>query len=114
MSANVTIESEGPRVQSLLFSPLRADGANYLEWNVDVKTQLCAKELHVVLKRCVAGKPALRAATKKKALSIIRRHLHPSLGRQYVEIKNPIELSQQLKARFQHEKTIYLMQARNE
>lgn len=89
-----------PRVQSLLFPPLQDDGANYLEWSVDVRSNLCAEELHGVLKKRRAGEPPIPAATRWKALNLIRRHLDHSLKCQYVQIENPTDLWKQLKVRF--------------
>ena len=33
------------RLQNLLFSPLQADGSNFLEWINDARTILCAEDL---------------------------------------------------------------------
>ena len=34
-----------PKVQSLLFEALEADGSNYLGWSINVKTHLVAEQL---------------------------------------------------------------------
>ena len=42
-------EDSKPKVQSLLFEALKADGCNYLEWSIDVKTYLAAEELEATI-----------------------------------------------------------------
>ena len=104
-------KKEAPRLQLLLFRALEADGSNYMEWSVDAKTHLTPNELDNAL---TSPMPAHQsAATKCCALVLLRRHLDDSLRQQYIQIVNPVDLWQQLATRFQHEKTIFLPQARN-
>ena len=37
------------RMQRLLFKALKADGNNYLEWNIDAKSYIRAKELDITM-----------------------------------------------------------------
>lgn len=77
---------EKPRAQSLLFTLLKDDGSNFLEWNIDIRTYLNAEELHVVVKKRQADEPPILASTKWKALNMIRRHLDSSLRLQYIQV----------------------------
>jgi hypothetical protein len=100
------------RVQPLLFEALEANGRNYLEWSIDAKSYLCAEELDGSL---AATPPAtISASSTWKALLILRRHLDLSLRKQYIQVDNPNELWKKLEARYHHEKTIFLPQARSD
>lgn len=46
------------RTQTLMFDPLAPDGTNFLEWNSDVTTYLCAEELDGALDRATAAEMA--------------------------------------------------------
>ena len=68
---------EEPRVQALLFKALAADGHNYLEWNIDVKSHLSMEGLENTL---ISPTPTNILATSRwKSLVTIRKHLHTSL-----------------------------------
>ena len=51
---------------------------------------------------------------QSKALLILRRHINYALRNQYLLIEKSDELWKELKARFYHEKTIHLPQARSD
>jgi hypothetical protein len=104
-------EDSKPKVQSLLFEALEADGSNYLEWNIDLRTNMAAEELQGAIK---LNAEEITAASRNKALLILRRHIDYSLRKQYLMISTPHELWKELKSRFLHEKTIHLPQARND
>ena len=104
-------EDSRPKVQSLLFEALEANGCNYLEWSIDVKTYLVVEELEVAIN---PKAKKILAVAQCKALLILRRHIDYSLRKQYLLIDKPEELWKELKARFSHEKTIHLPQARND
>ena len=93
------------KVQSLLFEALEANGCNYLEWNIDVKTYLAAEEMEAAI---YPKAKEISTATQCKALFILRRHIDYSLRKKYLLIDKPEELWKELKARFLHEKTIHL------
>ena len=97
-------------MQSLIFSLLEVSDSNYLEWAVDTHTYLSAKELDDVIQEVTED---LHASTLSKALQALRRHLDSSLRREYIQVEHPTELWMQLQARFLHEKTIFLPQARH-
>jgi hypothetical protein len=50
---------------------------------------------------------------KWHTLLILRRHLDFSLRQQYIQVEDPAELWAVLEARFKHEQTIFLPQARS-
>ena len=103
-----------PRIQAILFPALKGDRGNYLEWSVDARAHLCAEELDDALKKPVANAPSLPGSTRWKALLVLRRHLDSSLRRQYIQVEDPADLWRQLHARFHHEKSIFLPQARSD
>ena len=78
---------------------------------MDAKTFLVAEELDDTIQPTAQGLPASVLA---KALQALRRHLDTSLRREYIQVEHPAELWAQLQARFLHEKTIFLPQARHE
>ena len=100
------------RTQTLMFDALEPDGSNFLEWNNDVSTYLCAEELDGTLNAETAR--TLPTPWKWQALLIIRRHIDASLRQQYIQVHEPAELWSQLQARFKHEETLFLSQARND
>ena len=100
------------RTQTLMFDALEPDGSNFLEWNNDVSTYLCAEELDGTLDAETAR--TLPSPRKWQALLIIRRHMDASLRQQYIQVHEPAELWTQLQAWFKHEETLFLPQAHND
>jgi hypothetical protein len=39
------LKEDKPKLQSLLFEALKADGSNYMEWSIDLKTFLASEDL---------------------------------------------------------------------
>ena len=101
-------EDGKPKVQSLLFEALEADGSNYLGWSIDVKTLLMAEELGEAINPKAKDVPAV---VQSKTLLILQRHIDYSLRNQYLLVEKPDELWKELKSRFFYEKTIHLPQA---
>lgn len=97
------------RIQPLLFEPLEPDGSNYLSWNIDMRTYLCAEELDMTLDP--EPEEEIPAPYKWQTLLLLRRHIDPSLRHQYIQVEDPAELWAALEARFKHEETIFLPQA---
>src|ERR1700738_2854198 len=94
------------------FTPLAADGSNYLEWENDARVALGAEETTIYLDKTTAeGQPD---SLKCQVLILLRRHIHPSLRQQYIKVDHPADLWTQLRDRFHHEQTIFLPEARNE
>ena len=100
------------RIQPLLFEPLEPDGSNYLSWNIDMRTYLCAEELAITLDP--EPEEEIPVPYKWQTLLLLRRHLDPSLRQQYIQVEDPAALWAALEARFKHEETIFLPQARSE
>ena len=97
--------------ESNFVEALEVDGSNYKEWSHDAKAYLCAEELDSALTS--PRLTELSTASKWKALLILRRHLDTSLRQQYIQVDSPCKLWRQLGVRFHREKTIFLLQARN-
>lgn len=100
------------RTQPLLFDALEPDGSNFMEWSHDVRAFLNAEELAGALE--FQTLEALPSPHRWQALLTLRRHLDASLRQQYIQVDNPAELWSQLQARFHHEQTIFLPQARSD
>jgi hypothetical protein len=100
------------RLQALQFTPLVADGSNFLEWENDAKIALGAEEFSLYLDRVTAA--GLPEVHKFQTLQIFRRHIDPSLRQQYIQVEHPADLWTQLHERFHHKQTIFLPEARND
>lgn len=75
------------RTQALVFTALAPDGNNFLEWDNDMTTYLMAEELADAL--YAASGLAMPVSHCYQALVIIRRHLHPTLRKQYLQVDTP-------------------------
>ena len=118
------------RLQNLLFSPLHADGSNFLEWINDARTVLCAEDLAKTLIHPpspslpntstdeadeIPAVPAeVPAVSKWQALALLRRHMDQDLRLQYLQIDDPADLWDMLQTRFDHQQTLFLPQARTD
>lgn len=100
------------RTQALLFAALAPDGSNFLEWDNDMMTYLMAEELADAL--YAASGLAMPVSHRYQALVIIRRHLHPTLRKQYLQVDTPWVLWAQLQERFNYDQQLFLPQARME
>lgn len=116
MSTQVTLSqpssSVDVRLQPLLFHALNFDGSNFLEWINDAKAVLASEDLAEAFDSETAAD--LRPVHKWQALLILRRHLDTPLMQQYLQIEDPAELWTFLHARFHHEWTLFLPQAKND
>jgi len=95
-----------------LFEALKANGSNYLEWSINVRSYLSVEELDNILESPSPKGPL--GILKWKVLHILRRHLDVSFRQQYTQVDNPHNLWEELEARFHHKKTIFLLQACND
>ena len=100
------------RLHALQFTPLTADGSNFLEWENDAKMALGAEEFTVYLNKVESE--GLPEVVKFQTLQILRHHINPSLRQQYIQVEHPADLWTQLHERFHHEQTIFLPDARND
>jgi len=92
----------------LEFAALDITGKNYLSWVLDAEIHLDAKGLgNTIIKENEASKQ-----DKAKAMIFLRHHLDEGLKTEYLTIKDPLELWNNLKERYDHQKTVILPKAR--
>ena len=94
----------------LEFVALDITGNNYLSWVLDAEIHLDANGLGETIKEKSQASPQ----DKAKAMIFIRRHLHESLKTEYLTVKDPLVLWNNLKERYDHQKTVILPKARND
>ena len=108
-SSSSSLES---RLQPLMFVALNSDGSNFLEWLNDTKTVLAAEDLAITLETDPAEE--IPIVYKSQALLILRRHLDHALRFQYIQVDDPARLWSHLNAKFNHQQTLFLPQARKD
>ena len=94
----------------LEFEALDITGKNYLSWVLDAELHLDAKDLGETIKE----KNTMSSQYKAKAMIFLRHHLHEDLKVEYLTVKDPQILWQNLKERYDHQKTVVLPKARND
>ena len=92
----------------LEFVALNINGKNYLSWILDAEIHLEANALGETIKD---GNNASNQ-NKTKAMIFLRHHLHEGLKAEYLTIKDPLVLWNNLKERYDHQKTVILLKAR--
>ncbi|KAL6572556.1 hypothetical protein OROMI_013514 [Orobanche minor] len=92
----------------LEFEALDISGNNYLSWILDAEIHLDAKSLGDTINK--SNEASLQE--KAKAMIFLRHHLHEGLKVEYLTIKDPADLWQSLKERYDHQKTVILPKAR--
>jgi len=98
------------KISSLEFEVLDITGNNYLAWALDAEFSLSAKGLEgTILEGNQAGNQ-----DKAKAMIFLRHHLHGDLKNEYLTVKDPQVLWNDLKERYDHQKTVILPKARYE
>ncbi|XP_028800673.1 uncharacterized protein LOC114755944 [Neltuma alba] len=85
----------------LEFTALDIIGKNYLSWVLDAEIHLDAKGLGSTI---LPGNEAT-SQDKAKAMIFLRHHLHEGLKAEYLTVTNPLELWNNLKERYDHQKT---------
>jgi len=110
------VTHEVPRLQPLLFSQFDAARSNYLLWTKTAKGDIFVENLSesIVFDRDFVVSTIIFPSLSRKSLFLLRHHLDPSLQHQYLELDKPTKLWQKLKSRFNHQKTIFLPNARQE
>ena len=91
----------------LKFAALKLFGSNYLPWTVDMKIHLSAMGLDETI---VEGNSA-SAQDKAKAIMFIRHHIQEEIKNEYLTIEDPLELWNNLKERYDHQKVMVLPKA---
>ena len=97
------------RTAPFLFDQLEPDGSNYTDWNFNIRATLCADENDTTLE--LHPEDEIPPSFLWAALLLMRRHMDPSLRMQYIAEESPARLWHALKARFEHEETIFLPRA---
>ena len=92
----------------LEFVALDIIGKNYLSWILDAEIHLEANALGETIKH---GNNASNQ-DKAKAMIFLRQHLHEGLKAEYLTIKDPLVLWNNLKERYDHQKTVILPKSR--
>ena len=92
------------------FMVLDISGKNYLSWTLDAEMHLNAMGLGETIKEGNETSNQDRA----KAMIFIRHHLDEGLKVEYLTVKDPLDLWQNLKERYDHLKTVILPKARYE
>lgn len=92
------------------FEALDVTGKNYLSWVLDAEIHLNANGLGDTIK---AGNNA-SSQNKAKAMIFLRHHLHEALKTEYLTVKDPEILWNNLKERYDHQKTVLLPKAHYE
>ncbi|CAN1803369.1 hypothetical protein LINPERHAP1_LOCUS23595 [Linum perenne] len=89
------------------FVALDVTGNNYLSWVLDAEIHLQANALGETIK----DDNEASDQDKAKALIFIRHHLSEGLKNEYLTIKDPLILWNNLKERYDHQKTVILPRA---
>ena len=92
----------------LEFVALDISGKNYLSWILDAEIHLEVMNLGDTIKDGNQAFPQNSA----KAMIFIRHHLYEKLKTEYLTIKDPLILWNNLKERYEHQKTVILPKAR--
>ena len=98
-------------LSKLEFVALDISGKNYLSWIIDAEIHLDAMGLGNTIK---ATTPLNEASNqdKAKAMIFLRHHLDEELKTEYLTIKDPADLWNNLNERYDHQKTVILPRAR--
>lgn len=94
----------------LEFLALDVTGKNYLSWKLDAEMHLAA----MGLADTIVENNKASIQDRAKAMIFLRHHLHEDLKIEYLTIKNPLILWNNLKERFDHLKMVVLPKARYE
>ena len=95
-------------IAKLEFAALDISGKNYLSWILDAEIHFDAMNLGNTIKE---GNVASQQ-DRVKALIFIRHHIDASLKSEYLTVKDPLILWNNLKERYDHQKTVILPKAR--
>ncbi|XP_068312516.1 uncharacterized protein [Pyrus communis] len=99
-------------LNTLDFIALEVFRRNYLKWVQDVKLHLTAKNLRLAIEEETDN--PVSEAKKANAMIFIRRHIHDALQTEYLAEEDPRALWFTLADRFDHQKDIFLLEARHD
>ncbi|KAK8586137.1 hypothetical protein V6N13_130660 [Hibiscus sabdariffa] len=94
------------------FVALDISGKNYLSWILDAGIHLDADGLGNTVKEGNAESAQNKAKAKTKAMILLRRHLHEGLKIEYLTVKDPLILWNNLKEMYDHQKTVIIPKVR--
>ncbi|XP_012833516.1 PREDICTED: uncharacterized protein LOC105954393 [Erythranthe guttata] len=97
-------------ITKLEFAALDISGRNYLTWILDAEIHLNAMNLGNTIKDGTEESEQ----DKAKSMIFIRHHLHEGLKSEYLGVKDPATLWNNLKERYDHQKSVILPKARYE
>ncbi|PIN17289.1 hypothetical protein CDL12_10050 [Handroanthus impetiginosus] len=92
----------------LEFEALDITCKNYLSWVLDAEIHLDAKGLGAA----IIAENEISNQDKAKTMIFLRHHLHEGLKAEYLTVKDPLELWNNLRERYDHQKTVILPKAR--
>ncbi|GJX59630.1 hypothetical protein Tco_0291020 [Tanacetum coccineum] len=95
-------------MSKLNFAVLDISGKDYLPWTLDPEIHLTANNLGETIK---TGNK-VSSQERAKAMIFLRHHLHEYLKKEYLTVKDPLELWEKLKEMFDHQKQVILPKAR--
>ncbi|KAJ9540031.1 hypothetical protein OSB04_026537 [Centaurea solstitialis] len=98
----------------LEFPILDAAGKNYLDWSQDIQNHLDAQGLLDVIYDGDDREVEVTREMNAKAMILFRRHLSDTMKSEFIAITSPKALWDALKERFDHQKTIWLPEARQD
>ncbi|KAK9920558.1 hypothetical protein M0R45_029112 [Rubus argutus] len=96
------------------FPLLDVAGKNYLDWSQDIQNHLDAQGLLDVIYEEDNREIPVTREMNAKATILFRRHMSDSMESEFVAVSSPKELWDSLKDRFDHQKTIWLPEARHD
>ena len=95
-------------ITKLEFVALDISGKNYLSWILDVEIHFDAMNLGNTIKE--GNQASLQ--DRAKSFIFLRLHLHEDLKNEYLIVKDPPSLWNELRGRYDHQKTVILLKAR--
>ena len=100
-------------MNKLDFTALEVSGRNYLKWVQDMKLHLTVKGIRAIIEEPMDAKP-VDEAQKATAMIFIRSHIHDALQIEYLAKEDPRTIWLTLADHFDHQKDIYLPEARHD
>ena len=96
------------------FPILDAAGKNYLDWSQDIQNHLDAQGLLDVIYDEEEREMEVTREMSARAMILFRRHLSNAMKSEFIATTSPKTLWDSLKERFDHQKTIWLPEARRD
>ncbi|XP_040365139.1 uncharacterized protein LOC112182723 isoform X1 [Rosa chinensis] len=97
-------------LNKLDFVALEVSGRNYLKWTQDVKLHLTANKM----RSTIIADNITPEDMKARAMIFIRKHMEEALKVEYLAEEDPRSLWVALEERFNHQRAIYLPEARHD